>query len=135
MVCCGPIDGNTLTSPGHGERTTLSISMLSPRIKMEDGRTVVVTRWCECSEPRIAFRGRCQTRKQTRDVEGRCNSCSAERRKQGGSQHGVGDDLMKSEDCRRCWADWPLQVFHASICHSSLAHPRAYQASAVKHKI
>jgi hypothetical protein len=101
MVCCGPIDGNTLTSPGHGDRTTRSVSMLSPSNgRNGSGLTVVVTRWCECSEPRIAFGGRCQTRKQTRDVEGRCNSCSAERRKQGGSQHGVGDDLMKSKDCR-----------------------------------
>lgn len=33
------------------------------------GLTVVVTRWYECSEPRIAFGSRCQTRKQTRDVE------------------------------------------------------------------
>jgi hypothetical protein len=47
--------------------------------------TVVVTWWRECSEPRIAFGSRSQTRKQTRDVEcfGRCDS-SAERYKQGG---------------------------------------------------
>ena len=67
------------------------------------GLTVVVTRWCESSEPRIAFRSRFQTRKQTRDVDveqfGRCDS-SAERREQGGFQHDVGIDLMESKD--RC---------------------------------
>jgi hypothetical protein len=58
------------------------------------GLTVVRTRWRECGEPRIAIGSRSQTRKQSRDVEqlsGRDGS--AERCKQCGSQHDVGNVL------------------------------------------